>query len=314
MLARNAFLLHPYAKRGLASATSLQGIANTDVMTTDVLDEIWLGMRDRTRPFSPVPQPYITGDELICITTAGVVHDLKREVGTGTGGLNFVDVNRYSESGRAQLIRGELGVYRGVRFVDNPMAKLYNLGAIAHQTPIKAAVRPGDGAADPDTTKVEGVRRVGQPGATHWITVQDGSGFAPNDIVSLHLLRHDASSLLAASGNGTLNGPLFSDAMLQNVEVHEVDTSGGAGNHRLVLKEPYMMSNDSGKGLETDAGGSVYGYATKAAHIHTALFLAPGMENNPLIAGVTQPPTFYTPPAIDDFLSVYRIRLSALAA
>lgn len=307
MLARNAFFTHPYPKRGLNSASSLSGISNTDVLTTEVLDEIWLGMRDRLRPFSPLPQSYITGEELICLTTAGMVHDLKREVGTGAGGLNFVDVNKYSESGRAALIRGELGVYRGVRFVDNPLAKLYNSGIISHQTTIKAAVKPGDGAANPDTTRVEGVRRVGQPGATHWIRVQDGSGFEAGDIVTVHLLRHDANSLAAASGNGTLNGPLFSDAMLQNIEVHGVDTAGGAGDHHLILKEPYMMTNDTGAGLETDLGGTVFGYVTKAAHIHTALFLAPGMENNPLIAGVTQPPTFYTPPAIDDFLSVYRI-------
>ena len=52
-----------------------------------------------------------------------------------------------------------------------------------------------------------------------------------------------------------------------------------------------------------DLGGGVYGYVTKARHIHTAIFIG-GVDG--VVAAVNQPPRIYTPPAFDDFLSMYR--------
>lgn len=307
MLARNEFLAHPYPLFGTGSATGFGGIGDSDKLATDLVDEIWLSLKDRTKPYSALPTSYVTGDEIICITTAGAIYDLKREVGTGAGGLNFVDVNKYTDAGRNLLINGELGMYRGVRFVDNPLAKLWNVGTIAHQTTIKAAVTPGSGAPDPATEKVEGTRMVGQPGATHYIKVNDASGFSAGQMVTIHLLRHDATSLAADAQRGVLNGVVMTDPMKQDVEIHRIDTSGGTGNHKLILKEPYMMTSDSGKGLETDLGSGVYGYVTKAKTIHSALFLTPGLSSNALVCGVAQPPVIYTPPAIDDYMSIFRI-------
>lgn len=310
MLARNTYLAHPYPLFGTGSATGFSGIGDSDKLATDLVDEVWLSLKDRQKPYSALPTGYILGDEIVCITTAGAIYDLKREVGTGAGGLNFVDVNKYTDAGRKLLINGELGMYRGIRYVDNPLAKLWNMGAISHQTAIKAAVTPGSGAPDPKVEKVEGTRLVGQPGATHFIRVQDASGFSEGDMVTLHLLRHDATTLAADSNRGVLNGPVLTDAMKQDVEIHRIDTSGGAGNHKLILKEPYMMTTDSGKGLEVDQGSSVYGYVTKGKTIHSALFLPPGLSSNALVCGVAQPPIIYTPPAIDDYLSIYRINTS----
>lgn len=67
-----------------------------------------------------------------------------------------------------------------------------------------------------------------------------------------------------------------------------------------------MMTDLSGNGLETDLGGGVYGYVTKGRNIHTAIFFS-GAYQNGIISGVTQPPRIYTPPAVDDFESIYRI-------
>lgn len=312
-LARNEYFRHPYPFFGTGSATGFGGLStSTDRLTTDLVDGMWLSMGDRLKYGAPAPvynaniSP--TGNEPVCITTRGAIYDLKREVGTGTGGLNFVDVNKYSERGREVLITGELGMYRGIRFVDSPMAKLWNVGTISHQTTIKAAVKPGDGAPDPETTKVEGTMKVGQPGATHHITVNDASGFSVGDMVAIHLLRHDATSLANYGNKGVLNGVRFDDPMLQNVEIHSIDTSGGTGNHKITFKEPYMMVDQtSAKGLETDLGGSVFGYVTKAVHVHTALFLPPEMSVPGIVAGIAQPVRLYNPRPFDDYESIYRV-------
>lgn len=304
LLARNAYFMNHYNRfMGNGTATGFDGITDDDTSSTDLLDAVWLGMRDRRMPAQAYPSLGPTGNEMICITTPGFVHNLKREVGTGSGGLNFVEAQRYQ--GSTALISGELGMYRGFRFVDNGLAKLFNNGAIEHRTTITAAVVPGDGAADPETTRVEDVRRVGQPGATHYIAVDDASGFQRHDIVTIYDDPHDASSVTAYGGQGVIDGPKYQDPMAQDVEVWDVDTVSSP--NKLILKEPYMMSKDNGKGLEVDKGGGVFGYVCKARHIHSALFLNPAMSVPGLVAGVAQPPTLYTPPPNDDYLSIYRI-------
>lgn len=303
LLARNAFYAHPFPVIGMNGASSFAGLSGTtDIMNTDLIDQVWLALHDRQKPYSAIAQGYVTGDEVICITTAGAVHDLKREVGTGAGGLNFVDIQKYTESGRATLLKGELGMYRGVRFVDSPMAKIWNAGDITAQTTITAAVTPGSGAPDPTTVLVEGSRKVGQPGATHYITVASTTGFSNGDMITIHKERHTSGTVLAAFGAGTVNGPKVSDPMRQDVEIYEVIDAT-----HLSLKEPYMMTSDYGAGLETDLGSGVYGYITKAVTVHSALFLTPGLSSNALVAGVAQPPVIYMPPAIDDYLSINRV-------
>jgi len=304
-LARNSFFNHPNPTMGTASASGFGLIGADEKMTTDLIDYIWLRLRDRQRPYSALPAHYPTGEEMLCITTAGVVHDLKREIGVGSGELTFVDVHKYSHGGK--LIRGEIGMWRGVRFIDNGFAKLWNCGLNEVQTTIKAEVKPGDGAPDPATTKVEGTRKVGQPAATHYLTVQDSAGFSVGDMVSIHRTRHSSGTLTTYSSRGVLNGPIYDDPQKQDVEIYSIDTSGGAGDHHIAFNEPFMMVDQSGEGLETDLGSGVYGYVTLAATIHSALFLVPGISNNGLVAGIAQPPRIYTPRPIDDYESIYRI-------
>lgn len=302
LLARNAYFSNPNRMFGLNSASSFAGIdpsggGTSDKMTTELIDNVWLGMRDRPMPFSVLPQPYPMGNEIICITTAGCVHDLKREVGT-SGALSFVEAQRYQQN--TPLITGELGMYRGIRFIDNQLAKLENCGRVTAQTTITAAVVPGDGAADPATTLVEGVRRVGQPGATHYITVASTTGFEKNQRITIHRYRHDSTTLLARGYRGVLNGVDYEDPMALVIEIDSVLNST-----TLILKEPYMMTMDNGKGLEANLGGGVYGYVTYAQNIHTALFLTP--NNSGIIAGVAQQPILYTPKPNDDYESMYRV-------
>lgn len=300
LLARNAFLAHPYPTYGTAAGTGFSAVSGSTLMTTELVDKVWLKMRSRRKPFSAVSQPMPTGSELLCITTAGTIYDLKREVGVD-GALAFVEVQKYQQG--SPLISGELGMWRNMRFIENQMALLPNCGTVTAQTTIKAAVTPGDGAADPESVLVEGVRKVGQPASTHYIKVQDASGFSAGDLVTIHRVRKTDAS----DGHGVTNGVDYTDPMLQDVEIQSIDTSGGPGDHHIALKEPYMMTMENGKGLETDLGGTVYGYVTKGQHIHTAVVINPAADNAGVIAGVAQPPTIYTPRPIDDYESMYRI-------
>lgn len=293
LLARAAFLTNPYALFGTGTASSFAGITASDRMSTELLDSIWLGLRERRVPWAAygiTPTP----NSLFCITSPGVIHDLKREVLPATNS-GYVDVAKYAD-GKA-VLAGQFLTYRNIQFIETPLAILWNCGPITQQANITAAVKPGDGAPDPNTTAVDNVLYVGQPDATHYIQVNSVTNFKVGDMVTVHKIRATGSSKTSVT-----NGVDFRDPMLQNMEIVAIDTT----NNRLVFREPYMMTGLDGKGLETEVTTGVYGYVTKGRHIHTAVFLSTDFPQG-VIAGVTQLPRIYTPPAIDDFLMIYRI-------
>lgn len=294
LLARNAFLQNPYAFFGDGSATGFSGVTTSHKMSTDLLDAIQLGMKDRKLPWAAFPQDSSPG-EIFCITSPGAIYDLKREVsGSSYAANQFVNIHQYANG--TPLLTGEIGTYRGVRFVESPMAILWNAGAVSAQTTITAAVAPGDGAPDPETTAVDNVRYVGQPDATHSITVASSASFSVGEKVTVHKLRGDGSN-----GTTVSDGLNWQDPMAQDLVIYSIPDST-----HLVFKEPYMMTGTDGLGLEADLGGGVYGYVTKARNIHTAMFMSAQYRNG-IIAGVAQPPRIYTPPAVDDYLSIFRI-------
>lgn len=298
LLARNAFLKNPYAYFGSGSATGFNGITTSHRLSTDLVDAIQLGLKDRKLPYAAYPTNLDPGD-VFCITSAGARYDLMREVNSSNLVDNkFVNIKMYADP--SSIVNGEVGSYRGVRFIETPMSILWNAGAVTSQTTITAAVEPGDGAPDPETTAVDQVRYVGQPDATHSIAVTSSSGFLVGDKVTVHKLRR-TSGEIAAGNYGVVDGLNWEDPMAQDMVIHSIPD----GTH-ITFKEPYMMTDLSGNGLETNLGGGTYGYVTKATNIHTAIFFS-GQYQNGIIAGVTQPPRIYTPPAVDDFESIYRI-------
>lgn len=293
LLCRNVMLKNPYNIFGAGS--NFGGITNTAKLTTDLLDAVMLGMEDRVDYAAAVANnDTFTGDEIICITTPGVLYDLKRE-GTAPG---FVDVWKYAQDANSPLISGKITKWRGFAFIATNMAKLYNSGTVAAQTTITAAVQPGDGAPDPSTTAVDGVRFVGQPGATHYIQVADASVFSVGDLVTVHQLRHNGTDDVY----GVNTGPKMDDSMAQTMKIVSLNTT----TDRLVFDKPYMRFSGAKKGLETDLGSGVYGYVTKALHVHTATFLPPAGRQQGVMCGVSQQPKIYTPPPIDDYESMFR--------
>lgn len=312
ILARNAFLQHPFPMwAGSASGFGNITVADANRLTTDMLDAVWLGMVDQRVPWAAYPQDVDPG-EILCITTPGATYDLKREVDTNSNAANkFVNIAQYGDARR--LLAGELGTYRDTRFLMSQLGILWNVGTIETQVTIDAAVVPGDGAPDPTTTAVDGIRFVGQPGSTHTITVSATSGFEVGEKVTVHKRRFNTATGLGLThpklgvltgGVGGGGGVDFTDPMAQDMVIYSIPD----GTH-LVFEEPYMMT-DQGvnalKGLETDLGSGVYGYVTKATNIHTAIFLNRQYRQG-VISGFAQLPRFYRPIANDDYESIFRL-------
>lgn len=280
-LARNAFFDAPYKLFGDSAATGFGGLEAGDKMTTTLVDSVRLGMAERGVPFiTSSGDTSFQGAQPLCITSPGVIHDLIREAAGSAGSHNqFVDIAKYADPSR--VLRGEIGTYRGVRFIEHPAAILYNCGEIEHQTTIAASVAAGQGAS-PDL--VDSVRTTGQPDATNYITVADASGFEVNDYVTLHVDR--------TSSFGVTNGVDYRDGKMVVLRVEKID--GNNISFQYPLLEPW----------DVDLGGGVYGYVTKGRHVHASLFLG-AMDG--VVMGVGQPPRIYTPLPVDDFESMYRV-------
>ena len=257
-LARDAFLSAPFAMYGDGlgtwGGTDYSAIDSSDYATASLLNQVNLGLKERDT------EGFITGEanlgrNTVCITSPGVLYNLRSEANATGNADGFVDVLKYARPD--QYIRGEIGMYHGVRFVETNNAILYNAGAIATQATISAAIAAGDGSPDPASAAVDSVEYVGQTAATHAITVSDTTGFAVGDILTIHVDRTNAK--------GVTDGVDTTDGKLHNRRV--VAISGTVGG-TLSFDRPIMEA------FSTDLGGSVYGYVTKAQHIHTMIFLA----------------------------------------
>ncbi len=281
MQARNTFFEAPYTRYGANGAdfSSINSWADHKI-NTKLIDTVRLGMAERGVPFTVQPNVSFQSAKPICITTPGALMDLINEAGTGAQN-QFIDVMRYADAGR--IIRGEVGIYHGVRFVETPRAILYNSGLITKQAAIVAPVNAGDGAS---ATKVDKVRQVGQPGVSNFVQVDDASLFVKNTIVTIHVRR--------TAEFGIANGVDHRDGFLAYRRVEAIDLV----NDTISFDYPIMID------MNVNLGGGVYGYVTYGRNIHSALFLG-GMDG--VVMGVGKAPEVYTPKPVDDFDSMYRI-------
>jgi hypothetical protein len=287
-LARDAFYSSPFAIYGSGTGTKFNTVLTADLMTTELLDDVNLGMKMRNVPFA---QTYDgTPGNIICLTTPGVIRDLKSEASTsGNVQKVFLDVMAYGDSVR--LVRGEVGAYRGVRFVETNDALLWNCGRITHQATIDAAITRGDGSPDPATTTVDDTFYTGQAAATHTITVSDSSGFTVNDRVSIHVDR--------TSTFGVTNGADYRDGKFTTRRIVSIPDAT-----HIVVDTPIMED------FSTDLGSGVYGYVTLGTNIHGSLFLG---ASDGVVMGVLSPPEAYVNPPIDhlraQWAAIWKARL-----
>ena len=294
--ARNAFLLGSLTQGGYSiignGGTDFSDVVNdSHQISTELIDDIHLGMRDRDVPFFSVENPDLRGN-ILCITTPGVIRDLRYEMSTNGWGAEFLDVKRYADPG--SVIRGEIGTYHGVRFIVTTRAILYNMGEQLVQSTVTSPISAGDGAPGSGTL-VDGVWNVGQPsGVTNYVQLDAATIAGEMDlwesfidqIVTVHVER--------TSAYGITDGVKLDDGYLHERRLIAVDKV----NKRLTFDRPILED------FSTDLGAGVYAYVTKGRNIHTAMFIG---GNDGVVSGVSQAPQIHTPRPVDDFDSMYRV-------
>ena len=289
MLARNAFLKGSLESGYVLYAGDATNFGNIGTGTEkDKFDpfigaDIWLGMT--SREVTGARGPSGAGGYLLCYTTPGVIYDIQRNE-------EWVDVHRYQ--GMVQLVNYEVGSFKNVRYVQNPKLTLYNCGSITAQAPLSAPRGAQDGALAKNL-KVDGTYNVGQSGVIPNLqlgTFVTGTiaNLAVNDIVTIHLTRTNSF--------GVTNGVNPFEGTAVNRRIVAIDTDNG----RISLDRPLMID------FNTDLGSGVYGYVTKAVHIHPSIFIG---GPNGIVSGVSAPPQFYALDPIDDFNAMYRFTWDA---
>ena len=276
-LARNAFLQSPWQNYAMDPAKqSAADLTPDDVFLLDWIDMLQLQFANLNAPgFDGTPGSFIV------ITTPGTLYDIKHAAGN-----EFVDTFKYTELGIQKIVNGEVGYYRGARFVITNDAYLFNSGPITTQKLITAQPMRGDGA----TANWKGYN-VGQPSSIRYIQLDSlaAGEFNVGDKVTIHKAR--------TSNLGVLDGVDPFDGMTFERIVTDVDTA----NARISVDKPILW--DFNEVIDTGPP-SVYGYVTKGLHIGTSTFIAmPGA----VVLGVTQPPMVHRPPTIDDAMAQYRM-------
>jgi hypothetical protein len=279
ILARNAFLEAHFksfagAKTSfgtiLASNTFEEGIARAVQLRSDYSD--------------------LDESPIFCVTSPSALYQLKSQA-LGSG--EWIDRQKYANP--SILVNYEMGSYEGVRFVRSPLMTLWNCGEVLKQAVITESVTEGDGAPDPQTTKVDGVWRVGQHGATHGIAYTNTWGtLAVGDMVTFHRTRNVSETATAVQYGVPWNTPYQCTRRV-------VAISGG----RVFLNKPILVDYFK---TETSGSSGIYGYITVGRPIHAAIFIK-GPRG--VVCGVTQPPQTYTPIAIDDTEAIHRFSWDA---
>lgn len=286
LLARNALiqgsLTTGYSLYGSSgSGVDFSSIATGDTYDPDLGADIQLGMIYRGVPGAMSPNG--AGGSIVCYTSPGVIYDIQ-------GREDWISLREYLQD--RSLLNYEVGAYKNVRYIQTPKCTLWNTGEIIARAPISLAVKAGDGAPNPATTKVDGTYRTGQGTASVVNYIQLGtfttgsiSDLDVNDILTFHQTTTDAY--------GVTGGVNFNEGKLTNRRIVSIDSDNG----RVCLDIPFLVDFD------TDLGGGVFGYITKARNIHASIFIGGPQA---LVAGVAQQPLFYELDPIDDFKAIYR--------
>lgn len=300
MHARNAFLLGAMTAGGYAlygnGGSDFSDITDTGHgISTSLIEDIHLGMDDRNLPLSDVDSPDLRGG-IICITSPGVIRDLRNEISANGWGAEWLDVARYANP--AGIMRGEMGTYKGVRFVKTTRATLYNMGEILVESPATAAITAGDGAPGA-SANVDGVWDVGQPsGVTNYIQLGGNTDATEMGLWENYINQKVTIHTSRTSDYGVTNGVKLDDGTLYERRLISVDVA----NLRLVFDKPIL--SDFSVSLGSENGDTVYAWVTKGRNIHSAAFLG---SHDGIVTGIHRAPQIHTPRPVDDFDSMYRV-------
>lgn len=288
-LTRDAYLSGPYwllaghtsGEKSASGYPNFSAIVAGDTFNPDDMAKIFLMMDMQFNiPFANDPTGNY-GRALFAVTTSGVWYDL-----VTNDDLNFR--TKLSTLQDQRIMRYEVGQYMNTRYLKTSRNVLWNCGTITAQTTLAADVAIGSGAA----ATVDGHYTVGQAtirehtngsGNSRYITVTDSTGINVGDIITIHKTR--------TSNYGVSNGVDFNEGTLTNRRVVSV-----SGNNIGLAKPILRCEYDSGH------------YVTKALHVHATVVIG-GPRS--VVWGVTQPPSLYNPPTIDDGMGQVRFTWDA---
>ena len=304
LLARNIYLRSPKDRWTYAGgATNFATIAADDLFNLDAVID-WNFRLGNTG------SPVIPGDAAkakLAIIAPGVTYSVRKSLASAAS--NEAQMFRDARLYAGDALNYEVGTFSNVRFVEAPSdrfginpAVLYNCGAISAQYGVTKAIKAGDGAPDPETTKVDEVWSVGQKAVTHYIQLEAGAcgtqtsdeHYSVNDIVTIHLRR--------TSLYGVTNGVDPVDGTAIQRRVVAVDYT----NSRLSFDRPVMANYDvpvSGASVSGATEGTFYAYVTKGRNIGMNLVLG---SRGGVLGAVAQPIAFYEPRPVDQFEKVWR--------
>ena len=236
VLARNAFLAHPYPVLAGGLRAGRETILATDLFDPD------FGELARTH-LEEAEVPGVAGIQdgdgatIVCVTTPRVIHDIRTAAGS-----NWLEVQNYQSTGRK--FTNEVGTWAGVRYVRTMRNVLRNHGAVIQQTTLSADTVPGQGAA----ATVDVVYSVGQGGSTRYITVVDETGFAIGDVITIH--SKDA-------GLGAGKPPVETDGTQETRRIVAID----AAQNRLTFDKPLLKPHTAGD------------FVTIGVNLHASIFM-----------------------------------------
>lgn len=284
LVCRNTILQGSMTTYGTDTGTDFASIGTGEKMTNGLLNAIKLGLKEREMLTDNIHSASNIGS-IFCVTTHGVLYDLQESLLAGTN-RRILEASEYS----TVAVQNEEFSYGGIRFIGTPMACLYNTGAITTRTTVTAPIIAGEGAPNPNTTKVRGTYRVGQPSRAsikYHIEVADTTGFAVGDRVTIHTATTPDFGIDA--GGTASDGVDWRDNFTIEREIHSISgTVGGTITFTKPIMEDYATTVSSG----------VYAYVTKGRHIHTATFFS---GNQGIVLAVAVPTLIKTPGPVDDF-------------
>lgn len=199
----------------------------------------------------PVPGQNFRGSVLVMVTTG--VYD---SIWNSDEQDWMIDLRQLQDD---RIINGGRVQYRNMVITDTGHSMvLWNAGTVSKQVGITEPVDWGDGATDPDVGTVDSTWLTGQSSADvkHYIqcTAFGATDFVKGDFVSIHTER--------TNEYGITNGCDPLDGKTYLAEVYSVD----ADNERITLRNP--ITEEYLDAFNDSTHGQIYGYITKAQHIH----------------------------------------------
>jgi len=278
VLARNAFLEGPRfhtINGGTVSHGHSTGYPQfTGILATDTFDislgrDVWESLAYEDVPMAANPNG-IQGT-LFCVTTPSTLKVVKSASDT-----EWRESHLYADP--SMLLRYEMGMWDNTRFINSRRNVLWNCGdwdtATGHRAYTQAEYGPGDGGSP---VLVDGVYTVGQQsGVSNWIAVDDASGFAVNDIVTIHQTVTDDF--------GVIDGVDYREGTQRIRRIVAIDGNNITFDKPLFHEFPQLSM------------------ITKAVDIHATIYIGgPGVVN-----GVGEPIMMYPKEPIDDANAIYR--------